>query len=49
MQEEDSQVRKTFAISFLTQMVVDVGWPWYILWSDEAHFFLNGQVKTHKC
>ncbi|GBM21932.1 hypothetical protein AVEN_187935-1 [Araneus ventricosus] len=29
-------------------MVVDVTWPWSILWSDEAHFCLNGHVNTHK-
>ena len=27
-------------------MQVDEAWPWKILWSDEAHFYLNGTVKT---
>ncbi|GBN56348.1 hypothetical protein AVEN_11437-1 [Araneus ventricosus] len=30
-------------------MVVDFTWPWNILWSDEAHFYLNGDVNTHNC
>ncbi|GBM15359.1 hypothetical protein AVEN_199623-1 [Araneus ventricosus] len=30
-------------------MVFDVTWPWNILWSDEAHFCLNGHVNTHNC
>lgn len=23
--------------------------PWKILWTDEAHFHLNGQVHTYNC
>ena len=30
-------------------MAVDDSWPWNILWTDEAHFHLNGQVNTHNC
>lgn len=49
LQAGDSEVRKTFALQFLARMEVDVTWPWNILWSDEAHFFVNGQVNTHNC
>ncbi|GFV96932.1 zinc finger MYM-type protein 1 [Trichonephila clavipes] len=27
-------------------MEVDDAWPWKILWSDEAHFYLDGAVNT---
>ncbi|GBO04915.1 hypothetical protein AVEN_80951-1 [Araneus ventricosus] len=30
-------------------MVVNITWPWNILWSDEANFCLNEHVITHKC
>lgn len=26
---------------YLTWLTVDNSWPWQILWSDEAHFYLN--------
>ncbi|GFU06773.1 uncharacterized protein TNCV_4353371 [Trichonephila clavipes] len=28
---------------------VDPEWPWNILWTDEAHFHLDGSVNTHNC
>ncbi|GBL93870.1 hypothetical protein AVEN_153630-1 [Araneus ventricosus] len=49
LRNADSEVRTTFALEFLARMVVDVTWPWNILWSDEAHFCLNGHVNTHNC
>ncbi|GBM41325.1 hypothetical protein AVEN_241484-1 [Araneus ventricosus] len=49
LQDGDSEVRTTFALEFLARMVVDVTWPWNILWSDKAHFFLNGHVNTRSC
>ncbi|GBO01184.1 hypothetical protein AVEN_234090-1 [Araneus ventricosus] len=49
LQDGDSEVHTTFTLEFFTRMVVDVTWPWNILWSDEAHFCLNGYVSTHNC
>ncbi|GBO43161.1 hypothetical protein AVEN_181881-1 [Araneus ventricosus] len=34
LQDGDSNVRTTFALAFLARMVIDVTWPWNILWSD---------------
>ncbi|GBM56328.1 hypothetical protein AVEN_60310-1 [Araneus ventricosus] len=45
----DSGVRTTFALELLARIVVDVTWSCDILWSDEAHFCLNGHVNTHNC
>ncbi|GBL89158.1 hypothetical protein AVEN_255278-1 [Araneus ventricosus] len=30
-------------------MEVDNAWPWNILWTDEAHFYLQGSVNTQNC
>ncbi|GBM63188.1 hypothetical protein AVEN_185563-1 [Araneus ventricosus] len=49
LQDGDSEVRTNFALEFLARMVVDVTWPWNILWSEEAQFCLNGHVNTHNC
>ncbi|GBM84745.1 hypothetical protein AVEN_64886-1 [Araneus ventricosus] len=49
LQDRDSEVRTTFELKSLARMVVDVTWPWNILWSDGAHFCLNGHFNTHKC
>ncbi|GFU60287.1 uncharacterized protein TNCV_3404331 [Trichonephila clavipes] len=35
--------------TFLTRLEVDPEWPWNILWTDEAHFHLDGSVNTHNC
>ena len=45
----DRKKRLTFALTFLARVEVDASWPWQILWSDEAHFHLNGTVNTHNC
>lgn len=42
----DYDLRLTFALTFLARVQVDEAWPWKILWSDEAHFYLNGTVNT---
>ncbi|GFU79014.1 uncharacterized protein TNCV_308541 [Trichonephila clavipes] len=34
---------------FLARLEVDPEWPWNILWTDEAHFHLDGSVNTHNC
>lgn len=45
----DAATRIEFALRFLARMEVDDAWPWHILWSDEAHFHLNGGINTHNC
>lgn len=45
----DFAQRETFALQFIARMDVDVAWPWNILWTDEAHFHLNGVVNTQNC
>lgn len=47
--DRDKPQRLSFAVSFLNRMTVDLSWPWNILWSDEAHFYLNGTVNTQNC
>ena len=33
----------------MVRIFVDNEWPWNILWSDEAHFTLDGAVNSQKC
>ena len=47
LQNGDSEFRKNFALQFFSRMVPDVDWLWNILWSDESHFYLNGQINVH--
>ncbi|GFS78129.1 uncharacterized protein TNCV_1107511 [Trichonephila clavipes] len=35
--------------TFLARLEVDPEWPWNILWTDVAHFHLDGSVNTHNC
>lgn len=49
LQRNDPAARESFALEFLARMEVDEHWPWNILWTDEAHFYLNGDVNTHNC
>ncbi|GBM31390.1 hypothetical protein AVEN_99607-1 [Araneus ventricosus] len=49
LSDVDAKVREAFALQFLDRMAVGDACPWNILWSDEAHFFLNGQVNIHNC
>ncbi|GFS80879.1 transposable element tc3 transposase [Trichonephila clavipes] len=35
--------------TFLARLEVHPEWPWNILWTDEAHFHLDGSVNTHNC
>ncbi|GBO00910.1 hypothetical protein AVEN_86609-1 [Araneus ventricosus] len=42
----DLPKRETFALQFLARREVDNAWPWNILRTDEAHFHLQGTVKT---
>ena len=34
-----SMVPKTFALQYFAWIVVDIDWPWNILWNDEIYFF----------
>ncbi|GFS75026.1 uncharacterized protein TNCV_1396791 [Trichonephila clavipes] len=45
----DFETRHLFSLQFLTRLEVDPEWPWNILWTDEAHFHLDGSVNTHNC
>ncbi|GBN45836.1 hypothetical protein AVEN_2229-1 [Araneus ventricosus] len=42
----DPAIRKYIALEFLAWIKVDEHWAWNILWTDEAHFYLNGDVNT---
>ena len=41
--------RRDFALPVLARMEVDNMWPGNILWTDEAHFTLDGAVNTQNC
>ncbi|GFU79343.1 uncharacterized protein TNCV_2138661 [Trichonephila clavipes] len=45
----DFETRHLFSLHFLARLEVDPEWPWNILWTDEAHFHLDGSVNTHNC
>ncbi|GFW82071.1 uncharacterized protein TNCV_772001 [Trichonephila clavipes] len=45
----DFETRHLFSLQFLARLEVDPEWPWNILWTDEAHFHLDGSVNTHNC
>ncbi|GFX52827.1 uncharacterized protein TNCV_3720171 [Trichonephila clavipes] len=45
----DFEKRHLFSLQFLARLEVDPDWPWNILWTDEAHFHLDGLVNTHNC
>ncbi|GFX56520.1 uncharacterized protein TNCV_74661 [Trichonephila clavipes] len=40
----DFETRHLFSLQFLARLEVDPEWPWNILWTDEAHFHLEGSV-----
>ncbi|GBL86369.1 hypothetical protein AVEN_164543-1 [Araneus ventricosus] len=42
----DLPKREAFALQLIARMEVDNAWPWHILWTDEAHFHLQGSVNT---
>ncbi|GFV45124.1 transposable element tc3 transposase [Trichonephila clavipes] len=45
----DFETRHLFSLQFLARLEVDPEWPWNILWTDKAHFHLDGSVNTHNC
>ncbi|GBM38563.1 hypothetical protein AVEN_71672-1 [Araneus ventricosus] len=45
----DLPKREAFALQFLARVEVDNAWPWNFLWTDEAHFLLQGTANTQNC
>ncbi|GBL74467.1 hypothetical protein AVEN_235412-1 [Araneus ventricosus] len=45
----DLPKREAFTLQFLARMEVVNAWPWNILWTDKAHFLLEGSVSTQNC
>ena len=45
----DLAASETFALEFLVRIEVDNDWLWKIVWTDEAHFHLTGDVNTQNC
>ncbi|GBN95900.1 hypothetical protein AVEN_221010-1 [Araneus ventricosus] len=45
----DMPKREVLDLQFLARMKVDNAGPWKILWTDEAHFHLQGSVNTQNC
>ncbi|GFW01097.1 DUF4817 domain-containing protein [Trichonephila clavipes] len=45
----DFETRHLFSLQFLARLKVDPEWPWKILWTDKAHFHLDGSLNTHNC
>ena len=49
LKPHDPQQSLDFVLQFLARMEVDVMWPENSLWTDEAHFTLEGAVNTQNC
>lgn len=47
LKQGDTEQCTIFTLQFLARMTVDVAWPWNILWTNEAHVYLNDQVNMH--
>ncbi|GFX64853.1 transposable element tc3 transposase [Trichonephila clavipes] len=45
----DFETRHLFSLQFLARLEFYPEWPWNILWTDKAHFHLDGSVNTHNC
>ncbi|GFV13635.1 catalase [Trichonephila clavipes] len=45
----DFETRHLFSLQFLARLEVDPEWPWNILWTDEAHFHLDGAGGPVSC
>ncbi|GFT07403.1 transposable element tc3 transposase [Trichonephila clavipes] len=43
----DFETRHLFSLQFLAHLEVDPEWPWNILWTDEAHFHLDGSQLSN--
>ncbi|GFS81017.1 uncharacterized protein TNCV_1223121 [Trichonephila clavipes] len=46
---ETRQIRHLFSLQFLARLEVDPEWPWSILWTDKAHFYLDGAGGPVTC
>ena len=42
----DLPVRHTFALEFFVYLEVDNEWQWNILWTNKAHFCMQGSINT---
>ena len=49
LNQANPERRLNFATNFLARINVENEGPWNILWSDEAHFTLDGAVNSQKC
>ena len=47
LSDEDPVLWEAFALQLLARMEVNAAWSWNILWTNEAHFHLNGQVNMY--
>ncbi|GFU60440.1 transposable element tc3 transposase [Trichonephila clavipes] len=45
----DFETRHLFSLQFLARLEVDPEWPWNTLWTDEAHFHLDGAGGPVTC
>ena len=49
LEARDNQLRLDFANKFLIRYDEDSSWPLCILWTDEAHFTLTGNLNSKNC
>ena len=49
LEDSDHEKRLVFANFFIQQCEIDVDYAKSVLWTDEAHFFLDGCVYTRNC
>ena len=49
LKPHDPQQCLDFVLQFLARIEVDGMWPENILWTDEAHFTLEGAVNMQNC
>lgn len=49
LKEADLAIRYDFSLRVLAQIEIEPEWLSRILWTDEAHFTLNGGVNTQNC
>ncbi|GFT94885.1 uncharacterized protein TNCV_1471921 [Trichonephila clavipes] len=45
----DFETQHLFSLQFLARLKIDPEWPWNILWTDEAHFLLDGAGGPVTC
>ncbi|GIY14230.1 hypothetical protein CEXT_733121 [Caerostris extrusa] len=45
----DHETRRTFALTFVARVEIDIHCPWKIVWGDEALFCQDEPVNAHNC